>query len=1097
MKRGSPTKVVFKKYTYKKGKRYGPYLYENKRVNGKVVSVYLGHVIKETTRRFLSTEKHKNKALLTGILIGALGVLLLLFFITQLVFPTGKVSLDIKSEYKVGEELNGKLKLTLKEGELIPKDSKLVVSLGGNNLEFSISELIKSDVVIGKFYAEGITIFGGGDGYGIPGKRELYPEVDFELRIFDLVETVDGEKEKEIIDESVNETEEEVEKEKEEIDESVNEIEEEVEKEEDKEKFKGEIEEAEKEAEEEVKEAEKEEKKEDSREEDVVKEENGKEGKSSEIDSGGGVESGEGDVSSGAESGETSDSTSSTISPSSTSGEERTITGEAIAENEIIVSGKASKDNNFIYNLDEMQDVEIVSGSVKVNGSIIGDENVKLQVKDDKAEVSTDYKIIEEGFGEEFLGDKELKLEIDLSKFRLVVNESGKIDVKLVYDNTTLIDVSEEIGVYGEEEIINETILNETEILNETIGNLTEENITFSNMSFVKEIPPIRIVKNSNTSLDLNGHFIGAERYEFVGENISAFFETSVLILMPNEGFSGVSKGKIIAYAENASVRSNEFTILVSSGAMKIVTAREKIKVGKPVKWIKNISLEIPEKVIVDLPNGAENIRVKKIKDGEKESIASVIGTGQVSAEIELDRTPRISRWFRKLFSVFTGKVVEEQNVSDVNLQNAVVEVVLEDNATNYIIEYETEGPIAFEEDLSRGKRVIISGPDELEYKDVIASANLSNRVKISDANKIKVYWRNYNYTGVRQVKDVDEVEDIEIVEVEDNMGDMVSVEDVLGGEASEENGSFANNGEEVINNITIKEKTNESGDIRDEDNSSETNLTEEDGKVNETIIEENSLEEITARAIVNNKKSGFKQNSEPNQSTGFPLQYNKLYDKKYLKLSDNYSARMAGWQTRPAQTRFSVTGSVGSNLVQAAINSQKINGITRRAIINENKDNSSQNESFVGEVIVNNSDFAEGIIDKGDYVLQEIPFDAYDLDEDGYADYIEWVVPHLSNQTFEIIEITKAEHLDSNRTFIEDVYEDVKAKDDNWTLIPAGDYLRVTFERNLTSSRDITIYARASCEENKSVMVNGTEVPCDIYKKKIRIDELRRLLNE
>ena len=85
---------------------------------------------------------------------------------------------------------------------------------------------------------------------------------------------------------------------------------------------------------------------------------------------------------------------------------------------------------------------------------------------------------------------------------------------------------------------------------------------------------------------------------------------------------------------------------------------------------------------------------------------------------------------------------------------------------------------------------------------------------------------------------------------------------------------------------------------------------------------------------------------------------------------------------------------------------------------------------------------------------------------------------------------------MDSNRTFIEDVYELVKAKDDNWTLIPVGDYLRVTFERNLTSSRDITIYARASCEENNSVIVNGIEVPCDIYKKKLRIDELRMLLN-
>ena len=35
---------------------------------------------------------------------------------------------------------------------------------------------------------------------------------------------------------------------------------------------------------------------------------------------------------------------------------------------------------------------------------------------------------------------------------------------------------------------------------------------------------------------------------------------------------------------------------------------------------------------------------------------------------------------------------------------------------------------------------------------------------------------------------------------------------------------------------------------------------------------------------------------------------------------------------------------------------------------------------------------------------LIEIPYDAYDLDSDGFVDYIEWNVPHLSAQTYEIV---------------------------------------------------------------------------------------------
>ncbi|RMD67585.1 hypothetical protein D6817_01160, partial [Candidatus Pacearchaeota archaeon] len=42
--------MPFQKYTYKKGKRYGPYWYENKRVGNKVVSVYLGKELPESFR---------------------------------------------------------------------------------------------------------------------------------------------------------------------------------------------------------------------------------------------------------------------------------------------------------------------------------------------------------------------------------------------------------------------------------------------------------------------------------------------------------------------------------------------------------------------------------------------------------------------------------------------------------------------------------------------------------------------------------------------------------------------------------------------------------------------------------------------------------------------------------------------------------------------------------------------------------------------------------------------------------------------------------------------------------------------------------------
>ncbi len=94
-------------------------------------------------------------------------------------------------------------------------------------------------------------------------------------------------------------------------------------------------------------------------------------------------------------------------------------------------------------------------------------------------------------------------------------------------------------------------------------------------------------------------------------------------------------------------------------------------------------------------------------------------------------------------------------------------------------------------------------------------------------------------------------------------------------------------------------------------------------------------------------------------------------------------------------------------------------------------------------------------------------PLKVEDKNGNGIYDYVEWIVPSLSNQTFRIILITKAEHLDENYTVLSDIYEQVKDLDGIWSeTIPGGHYVRATFEHKLDSSRDITLYPR---------VVNGT----------------------
>ena len=89
------------------------------------------------------------------------------------------------------------------------------------------------------------------------------------------------------------------------------------------------------------------------------------------------------------------------------------------------------------------------------------------------------------------------------------------------------------------------------------------------------------------------------------------------------------------------------------------------------------------------------------------------------------------------------------------------------------------------------------------------------------------------------------------------------------------------------------------------------------------------------------------------------------------------------------------------------------------------------------------------------------------DTDANEIADKMQWTIPQLSEQTFVIngiILATHAQHLDSARNVISNVYDQIKERDAVFTgEIPAADYIRVTFEKPLTNVNDITIFAKSN----------------------------------
>jgi len=107
--------------------------------------------------------------------------------------------------------------------------------------------------------------------------------------------------------------------------------------------------------------------------------------------------------------------------------------------------------------------------------------------------------------------------------------------------------------------------------------------------------------------------------------------------------------------------------------------------IGEPIKWIENISLEIPGKIAITLPADAENISAKKIVDGRVEEvrIEAKVVTGKVTARIELEKEPKIVSWLRKLFSRITGKIIGIDEES-----GEVLEIKLTGDAKEYVVEY-------------------------------------------------------------------------------------------------------------------------------------------------------------------------------------------------------------------------------------------------------------------------------------------------------------------------------------------------------------------------------------------------------------------------
>ncbi len=485
--------MVYEKYIRKNGKLYGPYTYHSKRVDGKVVSEYHGVQNKSKNFNFLW--------LVVGIFLIVVLISGFLFFNARF---SGKVSLDITSNYKDGEILEGVLSLSLKEGELIPASSKVIFEVKGNSYEYTLSDIVTGEIIKGDFYVEDKSILGRGEGYGAVGTKIVYPDVFFTLNIFTEKSSSSGndfsDKENNKVPENILSEEGKIQEEiAQEVEEQVQEVVEDELQEIVEENLEIEVQEIE-ELEEEVKE---------------LKE----------------------------VSEEPEDYSEVSVAETTITGEIirgflkssfnffQTITGQVSLKLAQEIKGSASFGESFTYDLSEGETAEIKSGSVKVNKDFVDEAVVDLDIINNQIIVTTDYSIKEEGFGTDYLGGVGQTISIDLSKLNLAI-ESEDIKVSFVYDNIELVSIfsgekDEKIPTENPEkpkELIEVPEINVTENLtNETIENITE----IINITLEKTIVVEFLTDNEKEILEEEYGNVSVEitKAEKIRERIEVTFE--------------------------------------------------------------------------------------------------------------------------------------------------------------------------------------------------------------------------------------------------------------------------------------------------------------------------------------------------------------------------------------------------------------------------------------------------------------------------------------------------------------------------------------------------------------------------------------------
>ena len=183
----------------------------------------------------------------------------------------------------------------------------------------------------------------------------------------------------------------------------------------------------------------------------------------------------------------------------------------------------------------------------------------------------------------------------------------------------------------------------------------------------------------------------------------------------------------------NETIFNETLIVNFTDGNLTIQTTQFQAVLNQKVKWISEVTSENPINGTIAIPAGAENIIVTVITPENEETSFAITG-----AIIGTNLENWLFKILNKIFGKITGDVVDE---NPENEQEQEIQIEINESIDRYDVEYFTPAPESMEEEIANGKRVVISGPENLHYENVLAFTDLNENLNIKNPEKIKILF--------------------------------------------------------------------------------------------------------------------------------------------------------------------------------------------------------------------------------------------------------------------------------------------------------------------------------------------------------------------